>query len=166
MRLISFLLCISFTALAQAPASDAQTLQTLLAEVHQLRIALERSTQIAPRIQIAVERIKMQQEQVARAARQLDDVRHESDHFRTEQMRLQQQIQAIDNRINETADPEKQNLNNALSQLKGDSDLAEKQLQQAQIRETELASQLQSEQTKLADFNDRLNQIERALSTP
>jgi hypothetical protein len=44
-----------------------QTLQTLLAEVRHLRIAIERSTQIAPRIQIAVERRMLQQEQVARS---------------------------------------------------------------------------------------------------
>ena len=52
-----------------------------------VRIALERSTQIAPRIQIAVERLKLQQEQVARVDRQLDDVRRELDKSRTEQQK-------------------------------------------------------------------------------
>ncbi len=167
MKLISFLLCISFTALAQAPASDVQTLQTLLVEVHQLRIALEHSTQIAPRIQIAVERLKMQQEQVAHVARQLDDVRSELDHGRTEQARIQQRLQAIDNTVAETTDPQRRkDLNDALGSLKQEADQTEKSVQQIQIHEAELGSQLQSEQAKLTELNDRLNQIERALSAP
>ena len=43
---------------------------------------------------------------------------------------------------------------------------AEKSLQQLQAREGELASQLQAEQAKLTERNDRLNQIERCLTTP
>src|SRR5712671_5578729 len=68
MKRIFLLLCFGFSAMAQNSSSDPQTLQTLLTEVHQLRLALERSTQIAPRIQIAVERLKLQQDQVARTA--------------------------------------------------------------------------------------------------
>ncbi len=125
MRLVSLLLCVSFVVLAQTPASDGQTLQSLLAEVHQLRIALERSNQIAPRIQIAVERLKMQQEQVTQVARKLDDVRQELDHFRTEQGRIQQRVQATDNAVSETTDPEKRKaLNDALDSLKQDGDQA------------------------------------------
>jgi predicted nucleic acid-binding Zn-ribbon protein len=167
MRLISLLVCVSFTALAQTPAPDVQTLQSLLAEVHQLRIALERSTQIAPRIQIAVERLKMQQEQVGRVAKDVDDARRELDHFRTEQSRIQQRVQSIGNAVTETADPDKRkDLNNALDISKQEADQAEKSVQQAQVREGELTSQLQSDQAKLTELNDRLNQIERALSTP
>jgi DNA repair exonuclease SbcCD ATPase subunit len=167
MRLISLLVCVSFTALAQTPASDVPTLQTLLVEVHQLRIALERSTQIAPRIQIAVERLKMQQEQVGHVAKDVDDARRELDHFRTEQGRIQQRVQSIENAVTETADPEKRrDLNDALGSSKQELDQAEKSAQQAQVREGELTSQLQSEQAKLTELNDRLNQIERALTTP
>jgi predicted nucleic acid-binding Zn-ribbon protein len=167
MKLISLLVCVSFTTVAQTPASDAQTLQTLLAEVHQLRIALERSTQIAPRIQITVERLKMQQDQVARVGRQLDDVRQELDHFGTEQSRIQQRVQFIENAVNETTDPEKRkDLNNQLGNSKQEADQAAKSVQQIQTRESELTSQLQSDQAKLTELNDRLNQIERALTVP
>jgi chromosome segregation ATPase len=167
MKLIPFLLSVCLSAQAQAPVSDVPTLQTLLAEVHQLRIALERSTQIAPRIQIAVERLKMQQEQAARVARQLDDARHELDHFRTEQTRIQQGLQFIDNAVTQTADPEKRkNLNDELGRLKQEAEQAEKSVQQSQAREGELANQLQSERVKLTELNDRLDQMERALNAP
>src|SRR5216684_8460627 len=96
MKLVSLLVCLCLAARAQAPASDVQTLQALLTEVHQLRLALERSTQIAPRIQIAVERLKLQQEQVARTAQQLDELRRDLDRRRSEQAKIQQRMQAME----------------------------------------------------------------------
>ena len=50
--------------------------------------------------------------------------------------------------------------------LKVDIEQAEKSLQQMQAREGELAAQLQSEQSMLAELNDHLDQIERALNQP
>ena len=167
MKLISFFLSVCLTARAQAPVSDGPTLQTLLAEVHQLRIALERSTQIAPRIQIAVERLKMQQEQAARVARQLDDARQELEHFRTDQVRIQQRLQFVDNEVTQTADPQKRkDLNDLLANLKQEADRAEKSVQQSQAPEGEWANQLKSERVKLTELNDRLDQMERALNAP
>jgi chromosome segregation ATPase len=167
MKLISLLVCFSFAALGQTPPADSPTLQTLLAEVHQLRIALERSNQIAPRIQILVERVKMQQEQEARIARQLDDARRELEHFQAESLRLQQQIQTIENAEAQTVDPEKRkDLDNALGQFKQEANQTEKSLQLAQMHEAELARQTQSEQAKLTELNDRLDRIEHALNTP
>jgi chromosome segregation ATPase len=167
MKLASFLLCFCFAARAQGPASDGQTLQTLLAEVHQLRMALGRSTQIAPRIQIAVERLKLQQEHVARVSRQLEDLRRELDHSRSEHPKMVQRLQAMENEVGQTTDPQKQkDMNFRVSEFKLETELAEKSLQQTQTREGELMSQLQSEQSKLTELNDRLDQMERALNVP
>jgi len=167
MKLVSLLMCFCFAARAQTPGSDTQTLQTLLAEVRQLRIALERSTQIAPRIQIAVERLKLQQEHVARVSRQLEDVQRELDHRRAEHPRLLHRLQAMDNAVSQTTNPQEQkDLNYRVSEFKLETELAEKSLQQFQAREGELASQLQAEQSKLTELNDRLNQMERALNVP
>ena len=167
MKLISLLACVSFTALAQTSASETETLQKLMTEVHQLRIALERSSQIAPRIQIAVERLKMQQEQVARVARQVDDARRDLDHFRTQQGQIQQQLQSTENASNETVDPAtRKALNTELAAMKQRSEQVEKSAQEAQIHESDVASQLQSEQSKLAEFNERLNLLEHALNAP
>jgi len=163
-RVILFL-CISFGAWAQNPTPDPQTLQNLLAEVHQLRLALEHSSKIAPRIQIAVERIKMQQDQVARTARQLEDVRHEIEHRQSEQPRLQQQLESLESHASTTTDPsQRRELEDVLKMQKVAAEQGQKSLQQVQAREGELASQLQSEQSRLTELNDRLDQLERALN--
>ncbi len=126
MKLISLLACFSFAALPQAPASDTQTLQTLLAEVHQLRIVVERSAQIVPRVQIAVERLKMQQEQVTRVARQLDDVRHELDNHRLALSKMEERLKATENAASQSADPQKRkDFIEALSMFKSEAEAAE-----------------------------------------
>jgi chromosome segregation ATPase len=164
MRLVCVLLCLCFAARAQAPSPEPQALQTLLAEVRQLRIAIERSNQIGPRIQISMERLRLQQEQVARIARQLDDLRRELDKSRPEQAKVQQRIQALDSQATQTADPvHRKEMEEVSKELKLEAEQAEKSLQQAQVREGELASRLQAEQGRLAELNDRLDQVERAL---
>jgi chromosome segregation ATPase len=164
---VLILVCFCFIAKAQAPPSDVKTMETLLAEVHQLRIALERSIQIAPRIQIAVERLKLQQDQVARVARQMDDLRRELDRSRSDQPKIHERLQEIAAAATQNTDPQKRkDLDDALSMFKLEAEQAEKSLQQIQAREGELASRLQSEQARLTELNDRLDQIERALNAP
>src|SRR5882672_5263927 len=85
MTRVIFVLWMVAVAQAQTPAPATPTLETLLKEVHQLRLVLERSAQIAPRIQIAVERLKLQQEKAGRTAQQLDELRRELERVRSEQ---------------------------------------------------------------------------------
>src|SRR6266446_7647209 len=63
----------------QTGATDASperaTLQALLTEVRQLRFALERSTSVVPRIQLAFQRLQLQQARVDRLSKQLEDSR-------------------------------------------------------------------------------------------
>jgi predicted nucleic acid-binding Zn-ribbon protein len=167
MTRVIFVLWIVSAAQAQTQAPAAPTLETLLAEVHQLRLALERSAQIAPRIQIAVERLKLQQEKVARTAQQLDELRREVDRGRLEQPKIQQRLQSIENETKQAGDPaQRRHLEEAMKDFKLEAEQREKSLQQMQAREGELTGQLQTEQNRLTELNDRLDQIERALNVP
>jgi len=162
-----FVLWIISAAQAQTQAPAAPTLEKLLAEVHQLRVALERSAQIAPRIQIAVERLKLQQEKAARTAQQLDEVRRDLDRRRSEQTGIQQRVQALESRAGQAVDPgQRRDLEEVVKMSKLEAEQIEKALQQTQARDGELSGQLQTEQSRLMELNDRLDQIERALSVP
>ena len=167
MTRVIFVLWIVSAAQAQTQAPATPTLETLLKEVHQLRLALERSAQIAPRIQIAVERLKLQQEQVARTAQQLDELRRDLDRRRSEQAMTQRRVQAIESQAGQAVDPgQRRDLEEGVKMSKLEAEQTEKALQQMQAREGELTGQLQTEQTRLTELNDRLDQIERALSVP
>jgi archaellum component FlaC len=133
--------------------------------VHLLRVALERSASIAPRIQIAVERLKLQQEQVARASHELSDLRDRLDHMRSELPRMQQRLQTLETAESQENDPAKRReIGDELKAFKLATEQSEKSFEQLQTREGELAGHLQSEQSRLTELNDRLDQIERALS--
>src|SRR6266550_121368 len=54
-------------------SSEKATLQALLTEVRQLRFALERSTSVVPRIQLAFQRFQLQQDRVDSLSKQLQD---------------------------------------------------------------------------------------------
>jgi hypothetical protein len=60
------------TGVAFGQTSES-TIQALLAEVRQLRLALERSAVVAPKV--TLQRIQLRQDQVSRLSRQLDDFR-------------------------------------------------------------------------------------------
>jgi predicted nucleic acid-binding Zn-ribbon protein len=140
MTRVIFVLWIFAAAQAQTQAPATPTLETLLKEVHQLRLALERSAQIAPRIQIAVERLKLQQEKVGRTAQQLDELRREVDRGRLEQPKIQQRLQAIENQASQAVDPtQRRDFEAAMKEFKLEAEQAEKSLQQMQAREGELA---------------------------
>src|SRR3954451_17641883 len=83
---------------AQATADQA-TLQSLLTEVRQLRLALEKAMAIGPRMQVTLERIRMQDEKVSRIGRELSDTRRELAGMLSGQSRTTEQAQSLEQRI-------------------------------------------------------------------
>jgi len=167
MTRVIFVLWMFSAAQAQTQAPATPTIEALLKEVHQLRLALERLAQIAPRIQIAVERLKVQQEKVARTAQQLEELRRDLDRRRSDQPKIQQRLQAIESQASQAVDPgRRRELDEGLKMFKVEAEEHEKSLQQMQAREGELSGQLQTEQSRLTELNDRLDQMERALNVP
>ena len=168
MRIVFAVLCLCLTVQAQSPSqsTDTSLIQALLSEVHQLRLALERVNAIGPRIQLAVERVKLQQDHVRRISDQLDGVRHDLERMQTEQSRLAEHMKAADAELAQVTNPqERTNLSNRIKEVTAFIESQQKLEQTLRTREAELSSRLQSEQITLDGLNDRLNQIERALSS-
>src|SRR5690242_5976812 len=105
MRRGLIVLCLSAAAQAQSQSSDSSVLQALLSEVHQLRLALERANTVGPRIQLVIERMKIQREQVVRISTQLDAVRRELEHSQSEQSRFADEIRNMEADLGQTSDP-------------------------------------------------------------
>jgi hypothetical protein len=150
--------------------SDA-TLQTLLNEVRQLRLALERSAVVAPKIQVTLQRMQLQQEQVTRLSRQLEDVRNQLAHSGAEAVDIGAQLKVDETRLASEQDAtrrkqieeETRMLKLRLEQV---SERQSMQATQQQARESELAGRLQTEHNKLNELNDRLTGLERMLDGP
>src|SRR5207245_10870136 len=81
MKSISAFCILIAAVLTAAGTTHAQTsdsaIQALLDEVRQLRLAVERSAVMAPKIQMTLQRMQLQQDSVSRASRQLEDLREQ-----------------------------------------------------------------------------------------
>ena len=69
------------TRTVEASPQAVQTpdpLTALLAEVHALRIAMEQSATVAPRVQLTLARLNIEEQRIAQFAAQLDQVRREA----------------------------------------------------------------------------------------
>src|SRR5882672_10807426 len=72
---------------AQAP----DPLTALLGEVHALRIAMEQSATVAPRVQLTLARLNIEEQRIAQLAAQLDQVRRELTAVSLESQKLAEQ---------------------------------------------------------------------------
>ena len=166
MKAIVLFVSLCLAARAQTPPpSDSSLIQALISEVHQLRLAIERSNTLSPRIQLVVERVKMQQSVVTRVSDQLESAHRELDKLQSDQTRTAERIKTFETELSQATDPlKRQQMDLELKAFKPEFDRALQLIDAVRAREAELNSRLRSEQATLDGLNDRLNQIERALS--
>jgi chromosome segregation ATPase len=156
-------ICLAARAQTPPPA-DSSPIQALLSEVHQLRLAIERSNSLGPRIQLVVERVKMQQSVVTRVSDQLESAHRELDKLQSDQTRTAEHIKTFETELSQVTDPMKrQQMDLELKVFKPEFERAQQLIEAVRGREADLSSRLRSEQATLDGLNDRLNQIERAL---
>src|SRR5437773_12516810 len=73
---LTFAALMAVGATPQNPSSG-DTMTALLAEVHALRLAMEQSASIAPRVQLTLARLNIEEQRIAQLAGQLDQARRE-----------------------------------------------------------------------------------------
>ncbi len=155
----------AFSSSAQPLQSD-QTLQTLLGEVHQLRLVLQRANLNTYHAQITIERMKLQQQRVDRLTTQLGEIRNQLAETRKPLSWIPATMKNDEMRLAQETDVAKRaDLERSIQSLKVDLEEATRKEQQQQIYEAQLQAQLQSEQAKLAELNERLDSLQRELET-
>src|SRR5260370_40594918 len=78
MRSLVIAVLLAARLFGQSQDPERQNIPALLSEVHQLRLAIERSTLLGTRMQISLQRIQMQEVRTARLSQDLDRLRKES----------------------------------------------------------------------------------------
>jgi hypothetical protein len=154
-------------AVAQQPADVSQeaTIQALLREVHALRLALEQSNQIGPRIQIVLARIQLQEERVRNATRQLQAARDKVAEIQTKRTENADRIKQVETVQVQTVDPiARKQMDFDLIEMKAAIERLNILEQQYRAKEAEANSLLLSEQARWNEANDMLTSIERALA--
>jgi chromosome segregation ATPase len=140
------------------------TVQALLKEVHELRVTLERSTMIGPRIQIVVERMKIQQGVVSALAKQADDAKQQFEQGVNVFNPMAGRVREIETQLlSQTDAAARKGLEGELKELKGHMERLQSMESSARARIADLESRTRIEQANLDVLNDKLNQIEKAL---
>ena len=166
MRYLNFLTLLAIPALlpAQTPDPDRATLQALLSEVQQLRIAIERSTLLGARTQIAINMMQVQEGRAARISQDLDKVRKDILDIQGERPKIAERLKGFEEVLPTLINPnERRDIEAAMKQIKLDQDHLAAREQDRHARESELASQLQTEQSQLAELRARITEMQRAL---
>lgn len=142
-------------------STDKTTIEALLTEVRQLRLALERSTSLVPRIQLAAQRFQLQQTRVDRLTTELRDFRTKMGEESAHKKEALQQLQDMANATQDAS--ERARLESAIkaqtAMLQQESPIE----QQRMAQEAELAGQLQREQGTLRELSDQLDGLDKKL---
>lgn len=166
----AILLASASLAQAQTPPENA-TLQALLTEVRQLRLALERSASVAPMIQLTLHRIQIQQTEVARASAQLETLRAQMAKSADEQAGVLSHIKSREALLTQELDATQRKnfeLEVKMTKVRLEQQAEQRGIQDAQQRaqESELAGRLYAEQSKMTELTERLNSLEKMLLAP
>src|SRR5713226_5333920 len=82
-----------------------QTLQQLLTEVRELRLAVQRATVSNTRFQMLIERVRVQQAHVDALSRQLENIHSQVAEMKAAKPQMEQQIKDAEDLLDRTADP-------------------------------------------------------------
>ena len=146
--------------------NDSKTLDALLSEVRELRLAIERSTLLATRTQLLLSQLQLQEAAVARVAQQYSEVKSEGPGATANVARITEQVKHLEESRTspEWSSPQKHDeLESIIKQQKLNLDQATVYEQQRAARESDLALQLQQAQAQVADARARIAEMERSL---
>jgi len=154
----------ALAAPAQTASPDSATLQELLAEVRQLRMTMQKTLSLGPRMQLLLQRAQFQEQRVARVQQQLDDIRKQISAETSRQTAATERLAKIEQDISAESDAARrsqlEDMRAGLKMVLGNGPDP-----QLRAREGELNNALVAEQATLAEFNDKLDSLERQLES-
>ena len=163
---VALMLFAASNAFCQTPAKEPETLQALLTEVRQLRLAIESMTGASQRVQIALYSLQLQDGATARAAQRMDEVRNKCSAKEADRAHFAAEVQRMESALASTppADPEAKAFAEHLSQQKRELEARSAELQSCQATEAEVANQFRTEQARLTELQDRITRLDAALA--
>ncbi|HEV3198600.1 MAG TPA: hypothetical protein VGZ73_11845 [Bryobacteraceae bacterium] len=167
MRSVFLLVAVCPVALfSQTVENDHALLQKLIAEIQQLRLAIERSTIMSARTQLAMQELQFQENRTASLTRSLDDIRAATSHDKAERARLGEAIRTAEDKRSSPAFAAPQthdDLEAQIRQLKLELELRMAADQRDSAHEAELTGELQAAQRAVQDSRSRIADLTKAL---
>ena len=146
---------------------NEQTMQALLNEVRQLRLAIQKSNLSAYHAQVIIERMRSQRQQVDRLTDRLRETRDRMASMKMGQTEIQYELKKMEDHLSQQTDVGViRDVEEQIDRFK--NRLGAQAQEEARLRENEsqLVAQLQIEQSRLSEFNDQLDALQRELEKP
>lgn len=157
----------SVGVVAQAPRGGSDVLAQLLAEVHALRVVLERQAADTARIQLLTNRLTIQEARVTRLARDLDDVREQLSRGDVDEREAAEQLKRMETSLSHLSDAaQKEEFEQQVAMMRRQISEARAREQRLRTREGELESAFGAEQARWVEISNRLDELERSLARP
>ena len=138
----------------------------LLAEVRGLRAAMEQMATAGARVQLALGRVQLQEQRVNTAIRRLDEARTRLTQLQRAAADQDDQLAMMESALRQgkAENPEEQRqIEFMLGQHKRQVARHAAEIQQLTADEVTLANEVANEQARWVEFNQRLEELERAL---
>ena len=150
---------------AQVASPSPDVLSALLVEVRGLRSAMEQMASAGPRVQLALGRLQLQEQRVNTLVRRLEDARTSLAQARTGLEDLTVRMNENERLSRESSDPEiRQAAEAELKQVKTAVARGTLHLQRLQGEEATLSQDISAEQGRWSELNQRLEELELALT--
>jgi chromosome segregation ATPase len=150
----------------QTAQKEPDALQSLLQEVHQLRLDIGALTVASQRVQIALYALQMQDAAVARSSQRFDDARNNCAVADENRRHTASEVQRLESATSAgTAAPESnsKDFQAALTQMKGVLESQTAEVQNCRAAEAEASSRLRDDRAKLSELQDRIERLDRSL---
>jgi chromosome segregation ATPase len=152
-------------ATPQAAQSANEPLAALLSEVHALRLAMEQTAAVAPRVQLTLARLNIQEQRATRLGTQLDEVRRQLADAARHSETKSDELADVEKRLQGASnDQERKGFESEQRALKGEQTAEAALVRDLRTRENEAAQAFSTEQARWVDLNARLDDLERLLA--
>ena len=156
-------LATGLSAKTQLQRQTPATLDDLLSEVKALRADIGQSSAATIKTQLLIARLQVQEQRVNGIAKQIADVEQQLAPIRQSIAMMTPDLKRLDDaRRSANNDPD---LSDRIEQIKTGLDTHQRRERELAGQEANLAQQYALEQSRWSEFNDRLDALERSLTT-
>jgi len=150
---------------AQHSKLNSDPIEALLGEVHSLRMAMEQSATIAPRVQLTLARLNIEEQRISQLVAQLDRARQDLTHAHGEWQKMRDELADAEKSLPiETDEQRRRGFEFGIAELKTRMKRQSGIEEQLRLGETEAMQNLSTEQSRWIDLNSRLDELERLLA--
>ena len=167
LTLVTFALMLILTSLgtsilARQTPPQPDVLNALLTEVRGLRAAMEQLVSAGPRVQLSMGRLQLQEQRINTLVRRLDEIRDRRVGAESDLTRQRMEISALEEAVKR--DGPNREYDVQLKGLKLSVADTSALIERLQNEEAALGQEIAAEQARWAEINQRLEELDRALS--